>query len=155
MHSIAKSISSVKPFYILLIIAFVMIGMTFFSSSAKASSCPQIPAVSWWGDTSAEKLTAYVDRKHDGDWTPYIKKWELYADRMRQAMFSGEAVKIKFRNVVLDEGDLAVYIRQVGERVEATRCIADEVIDARLIEELATMDTAAGGNPELEIRLVE
>ena len=135
---------------------FIILGaMVFFSNQAKAERCPEIPAVSWWSDNTAEKLTASVDRQHDGDWDPYIKKWESYEEHMRDVMFRGKSAVIKSSGQILKGEELADFIKLINQRIRATRCIADKVIDARLIEELNNMETAAGGNAELEISLVE
>jgi hypothetical protein len=155
MYSNSRSLQLAKLLFILLSAALVLSAIVLFSNQAKAENCPEIPSVSWWNDTTPEMLTANVDRKHDGDWDPYIKKWESYEEQMRDILFRGKAAVIKSSGQILKGEDLAGFIKLIGQRVEATRCIADEVIDARLIEELSNMETAAGGNPELEIRLVE
>jgi hypothetical protein len=155
MRSIAKTTTISRPVLILLIAAFVLMAMAIFSSQAKASTCPEIPVVSWWNNTTPEKITAYVDTNHDGDWAPYLDRWEQYEEQMRDVMLRGKSALIKSKGVLIKGNELASYIHQINSRIEATRCIADEVIDARLIEELNNMETAAGGNPELDIQLVE
>lgn len=135
--------------------ASVLSTLLLFSNPAKAEGCPEVPTVSWWNNTSAELMTAYVDRNYDGDWTPYIQKLESDEKAMQDTLTNGQAVVIKSKKLVLKGEELARYIQLIGKRIEATRCIADEVIDTRLIEELNNMETAAGGNSELEISLVE
>ncbi|NQU57795.1 MAG: hypothetical protein HQ513_11210 [Rhodospirillales bacterium] len=155
MSCVSKSIQSGMLLLGLLATALVLIAMVLFSNQAKAEGCPEIPAVSWWGETTAEKLTAQVDSKYDGDWAPYIKEWESYAEKARDVMALGKSLQVNSHGLVLKDQELARYVKLIDERIKATRCIADEVIDARLIEELNNMETAAGGNEELEIRLVE
>ncbi len=142
-------------FLVLLATALILIAMVLFSNQAMAEGCPEIPTASWWGETTAEKLTAQVDSKYDGDWAPYIKEWQSDAERARDAMALGKPLQVNAQGLTLKDQELARYVELIEQRIKATRCIADEVIDTRLIEELNNMDTAAGGNTELEIRLVE
>jgi hypothetical protein len=93
-------------------------------------------------------LTAFVDSHHNGDWALYIKKCENYEERMHDVLFRGKSVIIKSKKLVPNGEDLALQIEQISQRVQATRRIADEVVTARLAEELGNMETAAGGNPE-------
>jgi len=129
-----------------LLITSLVLSLTFSASATAGTTCPEVPKVSWWSDTSVEGMTAYVDRKHDGDWSPYLKKWQRYEERMRGILNKGGSAVIKSRNVTLEGEDLARHIDMIAKRVEATRCIADQVIEARLTEEFNNMDTAAGGN---------
>ncbi|NQU57683.1 MAG: hypothetical protein HQ513_10640 [Rhodospirillales bacterium] len=155
MSSVSKSIQSGMLYLVLLTTALVLIAMVLFSNQAKAEGCPEIAATPWWGETTAEKLTAQVDRKYEGDWTPYIKEWQSYAEKARDVMARGKPLQVNAQGLALKDQELARYVKLIEQRIKATRCIADEVIDFRLIEELSNMETAAGGNEELEIRLVE
>ncbi|MBL6932859.1 MAG: hypothetical protein ISR45_07915 [Rhodospirillales bacterium] len=155
MRAIAKTIQSGKTFLILLIAGLVLLALATFYAQADESACPNIPDISWWNITTNEKLTAYVDAKHGGDWEPYIQDWQRYEERMREVMFRGGSAIVKSSGNTLSGKELAQYVRLINARIMATRCIADKVIDARLIEELNNMNTAAGGNPEMDIQLVE
>ncbi len=155
MRSNVDSTHPGKTFSIVMCTAFILLAVAIFSSAATAKECPEIPTISWWNNGSAEKMTDYVDANHSGDWAPYIRDWERYEERMRDILFRGQSAFVKSKNLVLKGADLAQYVDYIGKRIQATRCIADEVIDARLIEELNNMETAAGRDPELEIRLVE
>ncbi|MBC8269266.1 MAG: hypothetical protein H8E36_10995 [Rhodospirillaceae bacterium] len=136
-----------QPFLFITFLAFSVV----FSASANAGeTCPEVPKVSWWKVTSVEAMTAYVDRKHDGDWAPYLKKWQRYEERMRGILDNGKSVVIKSQNITLQGEDLARHIERIAKRVEVTRCIADQVVEARTIEEFNNMDTAAGGNTTVQ-----
>ena len=50
--------------------------------SAAFAECPNFPAVPWWGKVSHDSVKSYVARKYDGDWLPYVKKWERQLSRM-------------------------------------------------------------------------
>jgi|GEM_PF-483590 len=155
MRHETKVIYSRATFIILLVSALMLMVMLILTPKANAAQCSEIPQVFWWSNTSAEKMTAYVDRKYDGDWDPYIKKWERYEENMRNIMFRGRSAVVKSHDIVLKDDGLVGYVKQISKRIEATRCIAEQVLDARLIEELVNIETAAGGNLELEILLIE
>lgn len=132
-------------------ISFISIALTIALLSpnlALASNCPEIPSVKWWGNATADNLSAYVDKRHGGDWDAYIGKWERYEEKMRNTMFSGKSAHIKSQNLDLKDEALADYIKLITRRIEAMHCIAGEVAEARLIEEISNMETAAGGSPE-------
>ncbi len=122
-----------------------------WSNPANAADCPQIPAVEWWGDTSVEKLSAYVERKHHGDWAIYIDKWERHKEKMRDTMYRGKSAAIKSHNIILEGEELANYIQIVRRRIDAMRCFANDITEARLIDGLNNMETAAGGTPEQHV----
>jgi hypothetical protein len=136
-----------QPFHLIATLTFFLA----FSTSANAApTCPEIPKVSWWSNTSVEGMAAYVERKHDGDWASYLEKWQRYEERMRDMLNDGKTAVIKSQNTTLQGDDLARHIDLIAKRVEATRCIADQVTEARLIENFNNMDTAAGGNTDLQ-----
>ena len=43
---------------------------------AAEAECPTFPKVALWGNISHDKAIRYVAKKHDGDWSPYVKKWQ-------------------------------------------------------------------------------
>jgi len=131
-----------------LILTVVLFSLVFRAPAQAVEDCPQVPDVAWWGDTSPEGLTAYVDRKHDGDWAPYLKKWQKYEASMRKILSRGKSAVVKSQDLVLEGQDLENHIELIARRINATRCIAGVVVEARLTEELGNMETASGGNPE-------
>lgn len=131
-----------------LFVAPILVSLFFSASADAAETCPEVPSVSWWGDVSPEGLTAYVDRKHDGDWAPYLEKWQAYEKRMREILSNGKSAVVKSRNITLKGEGLEDHVELIARRVEATRCIAEHVIEARLSEDFNNMDTAAGGDME-------
>jgi hypothetical protein len=124
--------------------------LTFSASADAGETCQEVPSVAWWGDTSPQGLTAYVDRKHDGDWDPYLKKWQDYEENMRDILSNGKSAVVKSQGITLQGAELENHIELIARRVVATRCIASQVIEARLIESLSNMETAAGGPSEPE-----
>lgn len=144
MFSLRLSFFFVASFVLILI----------FSASANAGeTCPEVPSVAWWGDTSPQGLSAYVDKKHNGDWAPYLKKWQGYEDRMRESLSKGKAVVFESQGMTLQGADLENHIELIALRVAATRCIAAQVTEVRLIEGLNSMETAAGGNSQPEANI--
>jgi len=137
-----------QPF---LIITFLVFSLAFSSVALAAEKCPDVPSVSWWGDTSPAGLAAYVNRKHDGDWTSYVKKWQAYEDRMREILNKGKSAIIKSQALTLQGKDLENHIELIAKRVKATRCLASQVMQTRLNEDLNNMNTSSGGNVEADL----
>src|SRR3972149_2495190 len=72
-------------------------------ADAAAQGCPSLPHVSWW-DTSPEKIVRYVDQAFQGEWDPYIARWEDYRFRMAKIHEANGAAVVRSRNLRL-EGD--------------------------------------------------
>ncbi len=93
-----------------------------YSEAASAGGCPNLPQVAWW-DTTPEKIVSYVDQTFQGDWDPYIAKWETYRIRMAQIHDSNGAALVKSRGLRLEGDTLADHIRAIDERLTVTRCL--------------------------------
>ena len=108
-----------------------------------AFACPKIPEVSWWGDIGHETIIRYVDRKHGGNWKPYIAKWETHLERMmvlydqrkgasiprdRVDMARGEIQRegaVKGDKIILGHEDLGFYIANLVQRTAVHRCLSN------------------------------
>ncbi len=91
-------------------------------AAAQAAGCPKLPEVAWW-DTTPEKIVTYVDQTFQGDWDPYIAKWETYRIRMAQIHDSNGAALVRSRGLRLEGDTLAEHIRAIDERLNVTRCL--------------------------------
>jgi len=89
--------------------------------------CPEMPNVSWWGNTSPEKISAYVERKHWGDWSAYIKKWQKHAVALGDVYGRNKSAVIKSRGIVLKGDKLANYIKLINKRVQVVQCYAEKI----------------------------
>ena len=94
------------------------------SADAIAKSCPRLPEVAWWA-TTPQKIIEYVDQTVQGDWDPYIAKWESYRIRMTQISQSNGAAVVKSRGLRLEGDSLVDHIRDIDQRLKVTRCLKD------------------------------
>ena len=110
-----------------------------FSGPAPAESrCAPFPEVSWWGNISHQRVARYVDRRHNGDWNSYVRKWEGLLSSMRDLRARNGSAVIKRNGVTLKGASLDAYIEKIEERVQVTRCLA-------AANGLVDFETAAGG----------
>ena len=110
-----------------------------FSGPAPAQSrCASFPEVSWWGKMSHQRVARYVDRRHNGDWNSYLKKWEGRLSRMRDLRAHNGSAVIKKNGITLKGASLDTYIEKIEKRLQVTRCLA-------AANNLSNFDTAAGG----------
>ena len=94
------------------------------AADAVAAACPRLPDVAWW-DTTPQKIVEYVDQTFQGDWDPYIAKWEAYRIRMNQIRDSNGAAVVKSRGLRLEGDTLVDHIRDIDQRLRVTRCLKD------------------------------
>ena len=87
--------------------------------------CEAIPQVKWWKFKSHERIAGYVQRRHGGDWTPYLEKWLLRLAKL-QDILDRDSSAITNSGVVLRGEALADYIGQMQKRLDVTRCLAGE-----------------------------
>ncbi len=110
-----------------------------FSGPAPAESqCASFPKVSWWGNISHERVARYVDRRHNGDWNSYVRKWEGRLSWIRDIRARNGSAVIKKSGVTLKGASLDAYIKKIEERVRVTRCLA-------AANGMDNFQTAAGG----------
>ncbi len=91
------------------------------------SKCDKLPNVDWWSNSSHLKIARYVSIKHSGDWTPYIKKWSKQLKKLKKIRANGVAAMAP-GGVRLEGSDLDVYIKDVSDRVDIIKCLAEEAI---------------------------
>lgn len=89
------------------------------------SKCDPIPRVEWWKYKTHEEMAGYVQRKHNGDWTPYIDNWFRRLVKL-QDMHSRKSNAVTNTGIVLQGEELAAYIQKMRKRVAITRCLARE-----------------------------
>ena len=113
------------------------------AAEAKKIRCPPIPEISWWGNVDHQAVIAYVDRKHGGDWKPYVAKWESHLEKMTGLFDKRKGAAIPRSRVDLEKGeiqregaavgekvilgheDLGLYIGQLVQRTAVHRCLAN------------------------------
>lgn len=87
------------------------------------AKCAAIPDRPWWKNTTHAVLVKYVDRKHDGDWRPYIAKWTEQRDKLSGIAERGKAAVMP-NGVRLAGRDLEEYVEDVAKRVKILKCLA-------------------------------
>lgn len=97
---------------------------------AAAAACPDIPLVAWWGDGGHATIRAYVESRHDGDWSAYLDKWERQLARLETVRENANGAGGKAKALRIAGEDIAAYVEQVRRRVQVIRCLADESRDA-------------------------
>ena len=110
-----------------------------------AAECPSYPEVSWWGAMSHDKAIRYVNKKHSGNWAPYMSKWQRQLASLEKIQAKGGSVLFKKRGLRLKGEALEDYVIKVKERVDINTCLAGEQLMAAA-EKLAEFPTAAGSN---------
>jgi len=102
----------------------VLIVTVMFASPVLANDdCPKFDNVVWW-ETSHEKIISYVSRKHDGDWSPYVNKWDGQLKKMKSLHERGGAAVFKSKNLRLEGDILLQYITAIEQRLNVTKCLA-------------------------------
>ncbi|MCH7935464.1 MAG: response regulator transcription factor [Proteobacteria bacterium] len=92
--------------------------------------CAAIPRVTWWKFNSHERIAGYVQRRHGGDWKPYLEKWLLRLAKLWD-IHDRDSSAVTNSGVVLRGQALADYIGQMRKRLAITRCLAGEARQAR------------------------
>jgi DNA-binding response OmpR family regulator len=89
------------------------------------SRCDPVPQVKWWKFKTHESIAAYVNRKHDGNWTNYAEIWLRRLAKL-QDIYERESSAVTRTGVVLKDDALKAYLGQIRERLGITQCLAGE-----------------------------
>ena len=99
-----------------------VISVAGFSAPAFADDhCPDIPNGKWWGNASHAKIIKYVNKKHDGDWLPYIVKWDRQLKKMKRVFANDGVAVFKKRGLALRDAELLEYIQPTFPKWPPTR----------------------------------
>jgi hypothetical protein len=93
-------------------------------STPSWAECGAFPDVEWWGKLSHAKVVKYVERKHDGNWEPYLRKWQRQKIKLKRWLDTGSSVVIRKKGIALEGKTLAAYIDQVDQRLAVSFCLA-------------------------------
>lgn len=93
-------------------------------TETRKAVCNAFPQVSWWGELTHERVTRYVNRKHNGNWKPYIAKWEKQKSRLTDIYKRNGTVVIRKFNIKLKGQPLADYIQTVSKRISVINCLS-------------------------------
>jgi hypothetical protein len=113
-------------------LAFIIVVMAASSAQAECDAFPRVP---WWGDLSHVATKAFVARKHEGNWSPYVKKWLKQVDKLKDLQKRESAVFVRYRGkkVKIDGKALVNYIKLVSKRVGVIRCLSKISTDPKMI----------------------
>jgi CheY-like chemotaxis protein len=87
--------------------------------------CAAIPKVDWWSNKSHVSIRNYVNRRHTGDWKPYIDSWDRRLDKLVDILSRGSKA-VASSGVILSGEKLEVYIGQVKKRISVIKCLSKE-----------------------------
>jgi hypothetical protein len=110
------------------------------SAAHAQGTCQKFPQVTWWGKLSHDRVARYVARKHDGDWLPYIVKWERQMAKVENVYRRNSRLVIRKRGIVIEGEALGGYLQKIRKRVAINRCLAHQAarsaaLDAGTIKE--------------------
>lgn len=89
------------------------------------SACGSVPQVDWWRYKDHEDIAEYVLRRHNGDWQPFIDNLVTRLAKMYDIAERGSAAVTPGGDRM--EGEiLERYIEQSVQRLQVTRCLAEE-----------------------------
>lgn len=86
--------------------------------------CAAFPESDFWSVTHSS-IASYVKRKHDGDWKPYIGKWQKQLANMRNIQKRGGSAVFKSKGITISGERLADYLKDLETRIEITKCLAN------------------------------
>ena len=126
--------------------AIACLAAAFLISGAAKAECPSFPTVSWWGDLSHDKAVSLVAKRHEGDWSPYVKKWRRHLASVEKTQAMGFALVVK-KDLRLSGAALEDYALKAKERLSVITCLAEEdKMKTAEAEGLDKFPTAAGSN---------
>jgi len=92
------------------------------------SKCQAIPDVAWWRVKNHTDIVRYVNRRHFGDWLPYIKSWMTRLAKLKEVRKRNSGIKTK-TGEVLRGPSLSEYIDNTAKRLTIVKCLSREAAD--------------------------
>jgi len=92
------------------------------------SKCPKLPQLDWWSFKDHTDIVRYVNRRHGGDWQPYIQSWVDRLSKLQDIYSRNSGIKTN-TGKVLQGADLKEYIDQTQARLDVTICLSREAAD--------------------------
>ena len=126
--------------------AIACLAAAFLISGPAKAECPSFPTVSWWGELSHDKAISIVAERHDGNWSPYVKKLLRHLAGVEKSQAMGWAFVYK-KGKRLEAAALEDYALKLKERISVITCLAEaDKIRTAEAEGLDEFPTAAGSN---------
>ena len=92
------------------------------------SKCPKLPQLDWWSFKDHTDIVRYVNRRHGGDWQPYIQSWVDRLSKLQDIYSRNSGIKTN-TGEILQGADLKEYIDQTQARLDVTICLSREAAD--------------------------
>ena len=73
-------------------------------------------------------IVRYVNRRHTGDWMPYIKSWTNRLNTLRDILDLNSGIKTKTGETLVGDS-LKIYVNQTQQRVETIKCLSRTAAD--------------------------
>ncbi|MBT6094879.1 MAG: response regulator [Rhodospirillaceae bacterium] len=92
------------------------------------SKCPPLPELKWWRFNKHTDLVRYVNKRHGGDWQPYIQSWVDRLAKLQNIYSRNSGIKTK-TGEILKGPSLKQYIDDTQARLDITICLSREATD--------------------------
>jgi cytochrome c553 len=127
-----------------LFIAFLLMIFSFPAFAGTDMKCPTAPTTQWRDALDEADLQKYVRKRHDGNWSSYIAKWERQIDTARDVLSRKKALVIRIDKLRLPlrGAELSRYIVGMEQRVETAYCLAEREHRAETKREIGNLGSA-------------
>ncbi len=92
------------------------------------SKCQPLPELKWWRFNKHTDIVRYVNRRHGGDWQPYIQSWVDRLSKLQNIYSRNSGIKTK-TGEILKGASLKQYIDDTQTRLDITICLSREAAD--------------------------
>ncbi len=89
------------------------------------TKCSAMPKVEWWVNKSHLDVAGFVQRKHKGNWGPYLDRWNQRLANLQSIEAKGSGAKVPDGTIIRDQA-LRVYIEKMELRLKVLRCLQNE-----------------------------
>jgi len=89
----------------------------------RQASCGVVPLVEWWQNVTPSSMALYVDRHHNGEWEPYVTKWQKHLIRTENTLAKNGAMQAP-NDTILKGPELREFVAKLRKRVDVVECLA-------------------------------
>jgi cytochrome c553 len=127
-----------------LITALLLMVFSFPAFAGTTMECPIAPTTAWRTALDEADLQKYVNKRHDGNWSSYIAKWERQIDTARDVLSRKKALIIRIDKIrmPLRGEELVQYIVGMEQRVETAYCLAEKARTTKIIRKIENIAPA-------------
>ena len=92
------------------------------------SKCEKVPYVSWWRAKTRADIVGYVNRRHAGNWKPYIKDWTARLIDLQDSYSRRKGVRTP-EGEALTGQSLKGHIDKTQKRLNVMLCLSREAAE--------------------------